>query len=329
MENYTVLSIKKYHTFHQLHEQQLHNNREIPLLNVDYDLSVNNRNIINENMDYSEVFNNRIKTVSIETGQKIKIRKNAVLALELVLSFSPEMTEKIPLNRWCDKNVEWLKERFGEDNLLAVTLHMDESTPHIHAEIIPIDERGRLCAKSFTSGKKVLHEMHDSYAEAMSEFGLARGKKRSRAKKRDLKDFYESIENATKNPVPEKLIGEDEEEYLKRIEKYIKDLKLAFLKQQTIIENLKNEGNTEALNYFHDYKDAIFLKDEISDHYDDLNVALKRIEDYRILEKSVPGNVLSEIIETLKKEYPANENILSYIKDPLYKHSELYKGVIK
>ena len=129
--------------------------------------------------------------------------------------------------------------------------------------------------------------------------------------------------------MPEKLIGEDEEEYLKRIEKYIKDLKLAFLKQQTIIENLKNEGNTEALNYFHDYKDAIFLKDEISDHYDDLNVALKRIEDYRILEKSVPGNVLSEIIETLKKEYPANENILSYIKDPLYKHSELYKGVIK
>lgn len=42
------------------------------------------------------------------------------------------------LDNWCMDNLDWLKETFGEDNLVSAVLHMDEKTPHIHATIVPI-----------------------------------------------------------------------------------------------------------------------------------------------------------------------------------------------
>ena len=42
------------------------------------------------------------------------------------------------LDEWCQDNMNYLKKTFGEENLVAATLHLDETTPHIHASVIPI-----------------------------------------------------------------------------------------------------------------------------------------------------------------------------------------------
>ncbi len=52
-------------------------------------------------------------------------------------------------------DLQWLRETYGERNLVSAVLHMDEKTPHIHATIVPIvtGER-RKAKKEEQNGKK-------------------------------------------------------------------------------------------------------------------------------------------------------------------------------
>ena len=34
------------------------------------------------------------------------------------------------LDGWCSDNLKWLRETYGERNLVSAVLHMDEKTPH-------------------------------------------------------------------------------------------------------------------------------------------------------------------------------------------------------
>ena len=38
---------------------------------------------------------------------------------------------------------QWLDEKYG-DRIVRAELHLDEATPHIHAYLVPLDERGKL-----------------------------------------------------------------------------------------------------------------------------------------------------------------------------------------
>ena len=113
-----------------------------------------------------------------------KRRKDAVEAVEVILTASPEfflhMSEdrdeqaKHPdFNEWCKKTVSWAKNEFGK-NIVDISLHMDESSPHFHILTIPFTEDGRLCAKEITR-KGEMKRRHTEYALAMQEFGLTRG----------------------------------------------------------------------------------------------------------------------------------------------------------
>ena len=44
-----------------------------------------------------------------------KIRKNAILALEIVTSFSRENRNQVPLEQWKEANVRWIQESFNAD----------------------------------------------------------------------------------------------------------------------------------------------------------------------------------------------------------------------
>ena len=83
---------------------------------------------------------------------KRKIGTNQVRAIRIMLSGTHETMKTIEKNRqldhWCDDNLKWLKETFGEENLVSAVLHMDEKTPHIHATVIPIVSGERRKAKN-------------------------------------------------------------------------------------------------------------------------------------------------------------------------------------
>jgi 5S rRNA maturation endonuclease (ribonuclease M5) len=132
------------------------------------------------------------------------IRKNAVLAVEFLLTASPEYFrpsdpgkaghyEQKQLEDFQQKACEWLQTRYG-DRIVRAELHLDESTPHIHAYMVPLDEKGKLNCRALLGGSRYrLSELQDDFAAAMAPLGLERGIKGSRAKHTEVRKYYAAI----------------------------------------------------------------------------------------------------------------------------------------
>lgn len=163
------------------------------------------------------------------------IRKNAVLCVEMLLTASPEYFrpqepsragyyEAQKLKAWQQAVTKWLDEEYG-DRLVRAELHLDESTPHIHAYLVPLDERGKLNCRGIFGGRQKLSQFQDSYAAAMSPLGLERGIKGSRAKHTKLKQYYAAVNSASTQAIDPKTM----EQQLADRSRAIKD------KQQALI----------------------------------------------------------------------------------------------
>ncbi len=110
------------------------------------------------------------------TGRRV--RKDATVMVEFVMTFSPEMVGEVNMEEWLRANVDWLRREFGADNLLRYDLHLHEATPHLHAFVSPRDERGNLNFRKYGKHISQLVQLQDRYAKAMEPFGLERGKTR-------------------------------------------------------------------------------------------------------------------------------------------------------
>ena len=90
------------------------------------------------------------------------------------------------IEQWAKDVYDWCVRRYGQENIIGFQVHLDESSPHIHALIVPVGIRpksGRECVMwSAKFGKdrfeygRILREMHTSlYEEVGSKYGLERG----------------------------------------------------------------------------------------------------------------------------------------------------------
>ena len=107
-----------------------------------------------------------------------KRRKDAVLAIEHVMTASPEFWEQATQEQQDDffkQSMDWLKEKYGEENIIVASIHNDEKSPHLSAFVTPITKDGRLSAKEFIGSPKKLREDQTSFAKQVSHLGLERG----------------------------------------------------------------------------------------------------------------------------------------------------------
>lgn len=103
-----------------------------------------------------------------------KVRSNAVLAYSIKMSY--DTRDRIYEDPWVAANLEWLHDSFdcapdGVSNVLEVVCHYDPF-PHLHALVVPVDQRGHLCARSFTTGREAQTELITAYCQVMWPLGL-------------------------------------------------------------------------------------------------------------------------------------------------------------
>ena len=204
--SYAILRAKKLKTMGAIAGSGMHTYREQETPNADPQRSDKNRHLGPQN-----------------TGQLVskfreampeKVRKNAVLGVEYLITASPERFEDPDFNykKYFDDALAWLRERHGKDNVLAGSLHEDEKTPHIVAYVIPKDDQGKLNCRKFLGGKARLSAMQTDFAKKVGEkHGLKRGIKGSKAKHKTIKQFYAelnraALKSAEKPPVRDRLL---------------------------------------------------------------------------------------------------------------------------
>lgn len=170
---YAIMRQEKIKTVSNASARLRHNRREIPCKTANQNI----KNIRLKCNDQSREFAKKsfAEISKIKVGDQ-RIRSNAVRAIEVLLTFSPGGVKPEDLKAWAHDSIDWLARVFGRQNIIDAQLHLDETTPHIHAIVIPIDERGKLNARAFLGGTRdKMSDMQTSYAEAVKSYGLERG----------------------------------------------------------------------------------------------------------------------------------------------------------
>lgn len=140
---------------------------------------------------------------AIERAGIKKIRKDAVLAVEFMASFSPEMKDKIDLDKWKKDTLDFFIEKYGKARVLQAAIHTDETTPHMHILVIPLIQKQHkkgmkvtLSARDMVGGSdgpKKLRDLQDAYAEKMKPHDLERGVRNSRHKHQTLRSYVREM----------------------------------------------------------------------------------------------------------------------------------------
>jgi len=175
-----------------------HMSRARPTPNADPARAGQNRVLLGSGDPFADV-QRRIQ----DTGVRVCTsgQNRSVVALDVFLGASPEWFAQATAEQreaWCDASVQWLQGHFGADNVASVVLHADETTPHLTAMIVPVDDSltksgtasTRLNAKRWLDGKAKMSRMQDAYAVAVAEFGLARGVRGSKAQHETVASYY-------------------------------------------------------------------------------------------------------------------------------------------
>lgn len=204
---YAILRTEKLKTWGNVSASLQHNFRSRPTPNADPEGDIH---ILVGSSDYEVVLahmRNRL------TG--ITVRKNAVMAIEVMLTASPgyfrpedpaasghfdvEKTRLFTL-----QSMAWAEAQFGAENIVSAALHVDESTPHLQLIIQPIDPRGRLNASYWLDGNRKLSQMQDDFADHVASLGLLRGLKGSLAEHSPVKKLYGAVGKPVEEekPVP-------------------------------------------------------------------------------------------------------------------------------
>lgn len=136
---------------------------------------------------YLAFIDERIK----ELAPKRKIKDDAVLITSFILGSDKEFFDGISpetQKRFFDDCAEFFAERYGKENVISAVVHLDESTPHLHFNLIPVTG-GRLCAKELFDRAALRELQTDFYEVVGKKYGLKRGKDGSTAKHLDTVAF--------------------------------------------------------------------------------------------------------------------------------------------
>lgn len=225
--------------------------------------------------------------------KNVKVKKNSVLAMEFVLTASPEFFEnatKQEFNSWKKAQLNFMKKEFGDQVQFAV-LHLDEKSPHFHFFISVEETKIQKYKNRYGAGEKLvtslnadrynpefLVKLQDRYAEANKKFNLTRGLRNSKAVHKELKDFYTEVK---------KFLEQDDyytdvvDNLIKKIPSVMGVCKIQDVSKlfKPVINKLMRQSKSTRI-VLKDLPQKIKFANELLEQYTQLNNDIKETRDY-------------------------------------------------
>lgn len=180
---YAIYRTAKLGSFGEIGGSLSHTYRTRPTPNADENKQHLNKHIFET---YNQCFD------ALKSAIPEKRRKNAVLCIEHLITASPNWegwgTKKE--EEFFKKSLEFLNKKYGKENVIACSIHRDETTPHLIVYVVPIDEKGGLNAKKWLGGRSKLSQTQTEFANHVKELGLERGLENSKARHKTIQKYY-------------------------------------------------------------------------------------------------------------------------------------------
>lgn len=203
---YNSLRVEKINTRDQMNKTAAHNFRLHSQPNIDASKTHLNQVLLNNlEMDLKQRQGFAKAFLGHYAAKGVKVKQDNVLALEMIITASPEMFDgktQDQIDLWATEQVQFAQEKFGENCRLAV-LHLDEKTPHIHFLISTEHTTTKKYKNRYGATEKIttslnakrwnpafLTKLHDDHAILNKKWGLKRGVKGSKRAHKTLKEYY-------------------------------------------------------------------------------------------------------------------------------------------
>ena len=154
---------------------------------IDKTRTGDNYHIVKRQRSYTQFINDKIEALDLPT----KVRKDAVLMCSFVVGSDRKFFGELSPSeqqQFFAECTRFFAEHYGEGNIISAIVHVDETTPHLHLNLIPIAD-GRLCAKKLFDRKALTALQTDLHREVGAKWNLQRGKEGSQAKHLDTAEF--------------------------------------------------------------------------------------------------------------------------------------------
>ena len=153
---------------------------------IDCARTKDNYRLVSNYGTYTEFINNRLKELNLSP------RKDAVVMNSFVVGSDKTFFSGLPKAlqyQFFSDCAKFFTERYGEENIMSAVVHLDETTPHMHLNLMPITSDGRLCSKQLFDKPQLQKLQTDFYEEVGKKYGLQRGKEGSQRKHLSTAEF--------------------------------------------------------------------------------------------------------------------------------------------
>ena len=146
---------------------------------IDCERTSDNYHIIYPQGKYIKMINKRLDTLTLQR----KIRSDAILMNSFVIGSDGEFFKGMRAweqHAFFEDCARFFMDKYGYENMLSAVVHVDETTPHLHLNFVPIND-GRLSSKSLFDRKKLAELQTELWEQVGKKYGLQRGKENSHA----------------------------------------------------------------------------------------------------------------------------------------------------
>ena len=183
-------------------------------------------------------------------GSREQMRRLAFEEQEVNFSYGADNSHIVrekSIEQWAVDTYNFITKRFGEENILAFVVHLDETNPHIHCTLLPITNEkkfswNKLFGGPKEEGRRKFKELHDEFAKVNAKYGLVRGEDISvtGAKHRTAEEYRQWLwEECNKL---EKDMG-DKQSMLRMIDEEITGAESKIKGLTSMIDNLNKQKN--------------------------------------------------------------------------------------
>ena len=154
---------------------------------IDSSRTKDNYRLLFRSSSYTDFINARISELNLPKAP----RKDAVLMASFVVGSDREFFKGLDedeQNRFFRDCTNFFIDRYRRKNIISAVVHNDETTPHMHLNLIPIKD-GRLCAKDLLNRNELSKLQTEFHEKVGRRWGLQRGKEGSTASHLSTAEF--------------------------------------------------------------------------------------------------------------------------------------------
>jgi hypothetical protein len=193
----------------EIHDERL---SEESKTNPDINFEKSNQNYSlhkRKNETYAKTVQDKINALGLKKG----LRKNINTMLQAMVTASKEFFENATekeQEEFFQKAYDFIAEKYGKENIVSATVHLDEETPHMHINFVPVTVDGRLSAKEVYSPTECRKLQDEAFTSLFEPYSLERGevgevnekgysikkhKSTQAAKRKEIEDARKALES--------------------------------------------------------------------------------------------------------------------------------------